>query len=354
MMVENKLSKLAKVRSFEDIFAKTAPKGEQETKRSFTGLVNSEDISEKNGNKIEQLSFDVLKPFYEHPFKLYTGKKLDDMVESIKENGIMTPLIVRRLDDGRFEILSGHNRFNAAKLARLETVPAIIKDGISEAEAKIIVTDTNFIQRSISEMFPSELARSLKMQLEACKEAKQKQALINGVENDEKANEIGSCEQKATLLLRQQSRDILAENNSMNRETIRHYIRLNRLIPSLLEMVDEGKISLRAAVDLSYLKETEQQSVLEILEDNNYKVDMNKAETLRHLSEIAKLDENKIIAVLSGEYNKKKKIEKPDEKKILKISYKRLTPYFDKDTDIKTMEEEIIKALEFYKQAQTE
>ena len=122
-MAENRLSQLAKVRSFEDIFAKTAPKGQSDSKETFTGLIELENFSEKNRNIDEQISIEFLLPFHEHPFKLYTGKKLDDMVESIKENGIMTPLIVRRLEDGNFEILSGHNRFNSAKLVGLETVP---------------------------------------------------------------------------------------------------------------------------------------------------------------------------------------------------------------------------------------
>lgn len=229
------------------------------------------------------------------------------MVESIKENGVMTPLIVRKKEDGKYEILSGQNRTNAARLAGLDKVPAIIKEGISDAEAKIIVTDTNFMQRSIADMLPSELAKSLKMQLEVCKEAKQKQVLINDVENNEKPHEMDGSEQGATMLHPQKSRYIVAANNSMNRETIRHYIRLNHLIPSLLDKVDEGQISLRPAVDLSYLKEPEQQSVLEALHNSSFKVDMAKAETLRSLSELRKPDDDKIFEVFPASTTKRKK-----------------------------------------------
>jgi ParB family transcriptional regulator, chromosome partitioning protein len=347
---ENKLAKLVKVRSFEDIFAKT---GSGEECIFDDGNIGPENDAgtDNHGSRIKKLSIDSLVAFAEHPFRLYIGKKLDDMVESIKENGVMTPLIVRRKEDGKYEILSGHNRANAARLAGLDKVPAIIKEDISDAEAKIIVTDTNFMQRSIADMLPSELAKSLKMQLEACKEAKQKQALVNDVENSEDPHEIDSSEQGAPVGHLQKSRDIIAENNNMGRENIRRYIRLNYLVPSLLDKVDEGQISLRPAVDLSYLKEIEQQSVFEALNNSSFKVDMAKAEKLRSLSESGKLDDDKIFEVLSGEYNKKKKPFRPAVKKSINISYKRLTPYFDKDTDVKEIEEEIIKALEFYRKA---
>ena len=348
-MRKNSLSELTTVKSYKDIFAKTAPKGKEET---FEGInSDNEDIGELQfeEDRIEAISVNDLIPFLNHPFKLYSGKRLEDMVESIKENGIMIPLIVRKLEEGKFMVLAGHNRLNAGKIIGLENVPCIIKDEISDAEAKIIVTDSNFIQRSISEMLPSELAKSLKMQLEACKEAKQKQSLVNDVENDLKANDGRGLTESATVLHKLKSRDLVAINNNMNRETIRHYIRINNLTNDLLDQVDEGEISLRAAVDLSYLKINEQDLVFKHVITDNSKIDMVKAEQLRELSEANKLDEEKISAILLGEYNKKKKIEKPFEKNVLKISYKKLTPYFEKDTDVKTMEEQIIQALEFYR-----
>lgn len=281
---ENKLAKLVKVRSFEDIFAKTGNGEESVFSDGNIGLENGT-VTDNDGSKITRISIDELVPFAEHPFRLYTGKKLDDMVESIKENGVMTPLIVRKKEDGKYEILSGHNRTNAARLAGLDRVPAIIKEYINDAEAKIIVTDTNFMQRSITDMLPSELAKSLKMQLEACKEAKQKQALVNDVESGENPHEISNSGQGAPVVYLGKSVEKVAEDNKMNRENIRRYIRLNYLIPSLLDKVDEGQISLRSAVDLSYLKEPEQQSVLDALNNSSFKVDMAKAETMRSLSE---------------------------------------------------------------------
>ena len=350
---ENKLTKLVKVKRFEDIFAKTGTAEEQVFNDGNIGAENDAG-TDKDGSKIIQLSIGALVPFVEHPFRLYTGKKLDDMVESIKENGIMIPLIVRTKEDGKYEILSGHNRANAAKLAGLEKVPAVIKEGITDAEAKIIVTDTNFMQRSIADMLPSELAKSLKMQLEACKEAKQKQTLVNEIENGENPHEIKGYGQGVPVEHLQKSRDIIAENNKMSAPNVRRYIRLNHLICGLLDKVDEEQISLRPAVDLSYIKGAEQQSVLDTLNSSNLKMDMAKAETLRSLSESGKLDDDKIFAILSGEYNKKKKPDRSAARKSINISYKRLTPYFDKDTDAKEIEEEIIKALEFYRKAQAE
>ena len=351
-MEKNKMNNLPPVKNFKDIFAKTAPKNGPEI---IEGVNDKELIFEVDGlkNKIVEISLKELKAFENHPFKLYTGKKLDEMVESIKENGVMTPLIVRKLADGKYEILSGHNRANAAKIADLFTVPCIVKNELTDAEAQIIVTDSNFIQRSISDMLPSELAKSLKMQLEACKLAKQKQTMIKDVENALKDSDGKGYGQGATMLHLQKSRDVIATNNGMNRETIRQYIRLNDLIMDILDEVDEGNIGLRAAVDISYLKENEQNMVYNCLMDNKFKVDMVKAEMLRSYSEKNKLIDAGVFGILSGRFLQKKKPEKV-EKNVLKISYKKLTPYFEKDVDMKTMEEEIIKALEFYRKSKTE
>jgi ParB family chromosome partitioning protein len=139
---------------------------------------------ESNNKDSTELDIDLIVPFKNHPFRLYTDEKLKRMIESIKENGVMTPIIVRKKEDGTYETLAGHNRVNAARQAGLLKIPAEIKENITDAQAKIIVTDSNFLQRSTEEMLPSELAKSLKMQLDACKEAKQKQEYINAIESD--------------------------------------------------------------------------------------------------------------------------------------------------------------------------
>jgi len=350
MAEKSKLSSIIKMRSFEDLYSNKLPGGDQAV--SGVNKVSEEKSEEPEESiKIAQISIESLVPFTENPFKLYSGQKLEDMIESIKENGVITPIVVRRMDNEKYEILSGHNRANAAKLAGLNIVPAIIKENISDANARIIVTDTNFMQRSIADMLPSEMARALKMQLEACKEAKKKQKLINEVENDSNLDQIKGSTQGTPLVHPGKSVQMMAENNGMNRENIRRYIRLNSLIPALLDRVDEGLISLRPAVDLSYIKDREQKLVAKILEENNFKVDMKKAELLHSLSGSGELDEDKLFEILSGEYNKKKKRDISVVRNSIKIPFKRFSIFFERGIDEETIVEELFRAMELYRKA---
>jgi ParB family chromosome partitioning protein len=350
MTERSKLSKVIKMRSFEEMFSRIPQ--ENNHKNNEQNIVpEKDDEKESKTVKIVQVPIESLISFADNPFKLYSGQKLEDMKESIKENGILTPLVARNINESRYEILSGHNRTNAARIIGLETVPAIIKEDLSDTEARIIVTETNFVQRSMLEMLPSELARSLKMQLEACKEVKKKQTLIEYIENGSNLYQINSFSQGAPMVYPGKSVETVAQNNCMNREDIRRYIRLNNIIEALLNMVDEKQIGLRAAVHLSYLKESEQKLVLEVLDKNCFKLDMKKAEALRSLSEAGKLDESEIFEVLSGQHSRKKKLDKTSVKRTIKISYKLFSPYFEAEMDEKAIEAELLKALEFYKKA---
>lgn len=324
--------KVRRLENFEDLF----------------GLEPSDNQDKKEHKEIE---LSKLVPFENHPFKLYEGKKLDDMVESIRENGVITPIIVRPKERGVFEILSGHNRVNAAKSAGFATIPAIIKEGLSDAEAKIIATDTNFMQRSVADMLPSELAKSFKMQLEACKEAKQKQELLKELESAENPHDINDYSDSALLERRKWSVEKVADKNKMSRANIQRYIRLNNLIKGLLDEVDNEKIGLYPAVDLSYLRQDEQLTVLEVIETNGFKVDMAKAKTLRDLSESGRLTQDKIFAVLSGEYSKKKKAEKPA---VVKLKPKLISKFFTPEQKQAEIEEIIEKALTLYFEKQQE
>ena len=258
----------------------------------------------QNGASTE-LDIDLIVPFKDHPFKLYEGEKLKRMIESIKENGVMTPIIVRKEEDGTYETLAGHNRVNAARLAGLTKIPAEIKENITDAQAKIIVTDSNFLQRSTEEMLPSELAKSLKMQLEACKEAKQKQEYINAIESDSNAD--GSKTKMDSVQVGQGvwSVNKVASKNKMSETNIKRYIRLNHLIEDLLNMVDDGSIKLVPAVSLSYLTNQEQTILFSILSKNDYRIDMKRADKLKERS--GNLTEDDILAISSGEFFEKKK-----------------------------------------------
>ncbi len=252
-----------------------------------------------------ELDIDLIVPFKDHPFKLYEGEKLIRMVESIKENGVMTPIIIRKKEDGTYETLAGHNRVNAARLAGLNKIPAEIKENITDAQAKIIVTDSNFLQRSTEEMLPSELAKSLKMQLDACKEAKQKQEYINAIESDSNADGSKNWDVGAQVGHPGKSRDSVAKNNKMSKTNISRYIRLNHLIEDLLNMVDDGSIKLVPAVSLSYLTNQEQTILFSILSQNDYRIDMKRADKLKERS--GNLTEDDILAIASGEFFEKKK-----------------------------------------------
>ena len=252
-----------------------------------------------------ELEINLLVPFKDHPFRLYTGEKLKRMIESIKENGVIESIIVRKKEDGTHEILAGHNRVNASKLAGLLKISADIRENISDAVAKIIVTETNFLRRDFDDMLPSELAKSLKMQLDALKELKRNPDFINAIESDSNAN--GSKDELVPTQVVQGgwSVDEVGNRNKMSRENVRRYIRLNHLNEGLLNMVDDGNIKLVPAVSLSYLMAEEQDILLNILKSNDYRIDIKRAEKLKERS--GKLTEDDILAIASGEFFEKKK-----------------------------------------------
>ena len=290
-----------------------------------------------------EMDIDLIVPFKDHPFKLYEGQKLKRMVESIRENGVITPIIVRKKEDGTYETLAGHNRVNAARLVGLPKIPAEIKENITDAQAKIIVTDSNFLQRSTEEMLPSELAKSLKMQLEACKEAKQKQEYINSIESDSNADGSKDWNIGVQVAHPGKSRDIIGKNNRMSQDNVRRYIRLNYLIEDLLNMVDDGSIKLVPAVSLSYLTNQEQTILFSILSQNDYRIDMKRADKLKERS--GNLTEDDILAISSGEFFEKKK--KP---KVLAVTVKPkvISRFFNAYTTQNEINTTIETALEEY------
>ena len=200
------------------------------------------------GNGLQHLSVDKIKPFRDHPFRLYEGERLDDMVESIREHGVLNPVIVRKKGRG-YEMLSGHNRLNAAKIAGLSEIPAIVKDGLSEEEAYVYVIETNMIQRAFSELLPSEKAAVLT--------ARYEKVISQGKRNDilREIEEIGTCGHDVH---KSRSRDGIGEEYGMTGRNIARYMRVDKLIPEFKDKLDDGKMTLTAAVELSYLSEEEQ------------------------------------------------------------------------------------------------
>ncbi len=309
---------------------------------SFAKMFN---LSPPQGNSQGYAEIDVssLVSFKDHPFRLYSGEKLKRMIDSIKENGVIEAIIVRKKEDGTLEILAGHNRVNASKLAGLLKVPADIRENISDAVAKIIVTETNFLRRGFDEMLPSELARSLKMQLDALKELKRNQEFINAIESDSNADESKDGDTVTQVVSVNRSLQQVGSNNKMSRENVRRYIRLNYLNEGLLNMVDEGNIKLVPAVSLSYLTDEEQDILLSILNSNDYRIDIKRAEKLKERS--GKLTEDDILAIASGEFFERKKKAKVT---AVTLKPKVISKYFNAYTTQNEIASVIDTALEEY------
>lgn len=229
------------------------------------------------GNGIEMLPTDKIKPYHDHPFHLYEGEQLQDMVESIREHGILCPVIVQR--KGReYEMLSGHNRQNAARLAGLKEIPAIVKTDLSPEEAYLYVIETNVLQRSFSELKPSEQAAVM---------AEHYEKMCGTLRHDEIVKELEALTGKRDLLSgghnghRRKSRDIIAAEYGFSSRSAARLLRLNNLIPEFKKMVDDGSLALLAAVDLSFLTEEEQRLVWDIVDRQNLKVKPKMAAELR-------------------------------------------------------------------------
>lgn len=302
-----------------------------------------EDNKELEG--AQEISISMMQPFHNHPFKLYEGERFDDMVRSIKELGVIVPIIVRPKEDGIFEILSGHNRVNAAKVAGLETVPAVIKTELSDDEAALIVTETNLMQRSFSDLLHSEKAialaahhKTLKRQGARTDLIEELERLLNPYDTWDKGD-MSHVETKLTSLGK------TGMKYNLSRPTVARYLRLNELIPEILERVDREEIAFLAAVSLSYLKESEQRILEEVLIGEKVKVDMEKADILRSFAEAGKLDKEKIQQILSGDITKKKRQAK---QAVIKLKPKLLEKYFSREQQQREIEEIIDKALALY------
>ena len=219
-------------------------------KREITDAVDFllADIDILEQGNIQNIELDLLENYHDHPFTLYTGKRLNDMVESVKENGILNPIIVLKKEDGAYEILSGHNRVNAARLADIKNIPCIVKENLTDKEAYTYVIETNLMQRSFSDLLPTEKALVLKMRYEKIASQGKRNDLKNEIELldkgiIEKEDKIGKADSRKTL----------GKEYNLSGASIARYLRLNKLSDFWKQDVDNEKIGLTMAVDLSYL-----------------------------------------------------------------------------------------------------
>jgi ParB family chromosome partitioning protein len=211
------------------------------------------------GNDVQMLRVDSIKPFAEHPFHLYEGERLRDMVESIREHGVLVPVIVRQTAGG-YEMLAGHNRQNAARLAGMTEIPAIVKKGLSDQDAYVYVIEINVIQRSFSELFPSEKAAVLAMRYEKITCQGRRNDIVEEIARLSGTETSSTCGHDDHKL---RSRDSLGEVYGLSGSSVKRLLRVNQLVPEFKSQLDAGELSLVAAVDLSYLTEDEQKRVSE-------------------------------------------------------------------------------------------
>lgn len=295
-------------------------------------------------SRVIEVEIDKLIPFSNHPFKLYEGERFDNMVKSIKELGVIVPIIVRGKED-KFEILSGHNRVNAAKVAGFNKVPISIKENIDDEEAILIVTETNLMQRSFSDMLYSERAAALSEHYKALKSQGKRTDLLKGIETMLKADEIKVEATSRLLGEKFISADEAGRGFNLSGRTVSRYLRICHIIKELKDRLDIEEIPFFAAVELSYLKEQEQNIVEHIIDENKFKINLKKSEALRDYSEKNKFNEETVYLILSGKFNKKAKLNKLAP---IKLNQKLISKYFKSETKQPEIEEIIDKALKLY------
>ena len=265
--------------------------------------------------KIEKVNINNLIPFNENPYRIREGEELESLLDSISENGIISPLIVRATDEkGKFEVVSGHRRLHAARMLNLETVPVTVCD-VSREEAMIMLVDSNLHREHI---LPSEKAMAYKLKLDALKSQGKRTDL--------------TCGQAV-----HKSRESVSDTDSGRQ--VQRYIRLTMLIPELLTMVDENKIAFSVAVELSYLDKSTQRILLNEIKETECTPSYSQANRMRKLFQSGELTEISIKAIMNEE--------KANQKPMFKMSMERLQKYSPK-SDERQMQEFIIKACEYY------
>lgn len=266
--------------------------------------------------RIQNLPLDKLEPFPNHPFKVIDDDKMLETVESIKERGVLVPILVRPKNDGNFEIVSGHRRHHASQLAGLTEIPAIVRE-MDDDTAILLMVDSN-LQRE--ELLPSEKAFAYKMKLDAIKRQGKRTDLTS-----------------APIVPKLQARDIVAHDAGVNRMEVTRYVRLTYLVPDLLDRVDNKTMAFNAAVEVSYLTEPEQLMLCDAIEREECTPNLSQAKRLKQYSQDGKLDENVMDAIMTEE--------KPIEEKLV-LKGDVLAKYFPRTYTPSQKQKIIVKLLE--------
>ena len=269
---------------------------------------------------VNKLSLDVLHPFEKHPFKMYSEERMAEMVESVQEHGIISPILVRPKQNGNgYEIIAGHNRVEACRRAGLKDIPVNIRE-LDDDTAIILMVDSNLRQRD--KLLPSEKAKAYQMKMDAMRRQGKRSDLTS-------RQVVGKLE----------TADLVGQETGESGRQVQRYIRLNNLIPALIDYVDEGKLAFNPAVEVSYLDKADQEIVFEIMDRDQISPSLSQAQKLHKLSAADKISDDAIEAVML--------VEKPMYET---ITFRRNTmeKYFPQGTTGKEMEETIIRLLEDY------
>ena len=285
----------------------------------------SEVSKEKKSERVQVVPLDQIDDFPDHPFLVKDDDSMEQLIHSIEMNGVMNPVIVRQKEDGRYELVSGHRRKHACEKLGVEQIPVIVHD-LSRDEAVIEMVDSNLQREHI---LPSEKARAFKMKMDAMKR--------QGKRTDLTSSPVGT---------KLRTDELVAQEAGESRNQVQRYVRLNELTPELLEFVDEGKIGMRPAVELSYLQEEEMRDLVDYIDTEGTFPSHAQTIRMRALSKEGKLDTDAINTIMNEE--------KPNQKARIKIPMEKIEKYFPAGTSEQKIEETIIKVLAMYCQRQKE
>ena len=286
-------------------------------------FMNDKERAENRLPKIFDIPLSEIDDFPDHPYRVLDDEDMQNLMESIKDRGVITPAMVRKKDDGRYEMISGHRRKHASERLGLETLRCEVVE-VSRDEAIILMVDSNS-QRS--EIAPTDKGKAYKMKLEAIKRQQGERTDLTSVPSGQKLN--GKT-----------SREILAENSEDSNTQIQRYIRLTNLVPELQDFVDKGQMKMRPAVELSYLDEETQRDIVDRIDETEAFPSHDQAIRIRKAYEAGEIDYDKVRDIMDEE--------KPNQKPKFTFSFDRLKPYIPKDYSDSKAEDYVIKALEFY------
>ena len=282
-------------------------------------FMNDQERADIRKPKVEELPLTELTPFKDHPFKVKNDEEMTELMKSIADSGVLAPALARPKDGGGYELISGHRRLAACRALGMETMPVIIRN-LTDAEAIITMVDSNLQREHI---LPSEKAFAYKMKMDAMK----RQGKRSDLTSSQVATKLDAAAE-------------IGKRAGESRDQVFRYIRLTELIPDILQMVDDGKIALTPAVELSYLQDFEQEALFSIMDCDEVTPSLSQAQRLRRMSEDQTFTDRTAMQVLSEV--------KGNQKEYVKVPVDSLRSYFRPDTSIKQMTETLVKAMEFY------